>query len=161
MPADDHALLAMTLIETRKTMVLATCCNDRPWTAPVYYVYMRPDFCFFSSPRSRHIADLRDGGKVAASIFADSDQWEAIEGLQMTGQVTEIRRRPAQLNATARYLVKFPFTRDFLSGGGKKIAAGRDRVRLYGFTPRQMHYVNNRLGFGHRVSITPPVPHRR
>ncbi len=158
MNADDDTQSALTLIKNQKTMVLATCQQTRPWSAPVYYVYVPPGFFFFSSRRSRHIRQAQPHQRIAAAIFCDDEQWQNIQGVQMTGHVQQIQASSDLMGITGRYLAKFPFARRFLSDGGKKILDMRDNVRLYGFYPLEIHYVNNRMEFGRRVlleSLTP------
>ena len=147
---------AFTLIKTQRTMVLATQENNVPWTAPVYYVYAKPKFYFFSSPKARHIRQAGPKRMVAASIFIDSDQWQEIQGLQMCGALLEVKKSTERLKAVARFLIKFPFAKPFLQPEtGKQIGAPRvgEKVRLYAFIPREAHIVNNRIGFGKRLSI--------
>ena len=137
-------------------MVLATEEERVPWTAPVYYVYTQPNFYFFSSPKSRHIRQAGRGKAVAASIFSDSDQWQQIQGLQMTGTLTEVKKSAERIKASAKFLVKFPFAKPFLQSDQSHQAKApnvADRVKLYTFIPEASFYVNNRLGFGNRLPI--------
>lgn len=138
-------------------MVLATEENNVPWTAPVYYVYLRPNFYFFSSPKARHIRQAAPDKMAAASIFIDSDRWQEIQGLQMNGSVSEVKKRSERMRAAARFLVKFPFARPFLhpdEAEPKATPSVAEKVRLYAFIPTEIHYVNNRLGFGKRFPVS-------
>ncbi len=81
--------LVVELLRSNRTMVLATA-DPEPWTAPVYYIYMRRRFYFFSSPRSRHITALEKVALCGASIYRDSDDWRDIEGVQMDGRVQQL-----------------------------------------------------------------------
>ncbi len=153
MSIEELSISALTLIEAQKTMVLATCRDGRPWTAPVYYVYLRPDYFFFSSPRSRHSRDARDHGPASAAIFRDGDRWQSLNGLQMLGRIQEVRHPATRLKITGSYLAKFPFARELLSAGAGKFLDLRKRVRLYGFTPQEVHYVDNGTEFGRRTLL--------
>ncbi len=153
---DEICRIARCLIDARRTMVLATQDRNVPWTAPVYYVYGEPHFYFFSSPRARHIRQAGPGKAVAASIFADSDQWLDIQGLQMSGALLEVKKRTERLKAIARFLIKFPFAKPFLQPEAKKLKgtpAIGEKVRLYAFTPQEIHLVNNRMAFGKRLPV--------
>ncbi len=154
---DAHSLRkeALSLIGRQRTMVLATTKANLSWAAPVYYVYSRGGFYFFSSPGSRHIADALAGEMSAATIFRDSDQWEQIQGLQMSGRVDEVRKRSRQLSITGRYILKFPFAKPFLQTDDKvKTALNVSaKVRLYVFIPQAVFYLNNRHGFGQRLAV--------
>lgn len=147
---------ACSLINAQRTMVLATEDNRGPWAAPVYYVYSEPCFCFFSSPNARHIQQIASDSVVAAAIFADSDHWQEIRGLQMSGFMREISKRTEQLKSIARFLLKYPFAKPFLQPSTPETTgapAVGDKVRLYAFTPKETYYVNNSLGFGKRFPV--------
>jgi len=157
-PVDSGPVIqkALELIHRQRTMVLATSRDDAPWTAPVYFVYNSPGFYFFSSPAARHINQAQEGRPTAASIFCDSDSWEKIQGLQMTGKIQKVGQKAEQIKALGRYLLKFPLAKSFLQPTDSthaEDASVRHKVRLYVFQPAAIFYMNNRLGFGHRTSI--------
>jgi uncharacterized protein YhbP (UPF0306 family) len=152
----NHRAQVQALIAECRTMVLATCAEQTPWAAPVYYVYRAPGFYFFSSPRARHIQQGLSDRLTAAAVFADSLQWEEIQGIQMTGALQEVARLSEQASAVGRFLWKFPFARPFLQGGAQETGGPPklgDKVRLYRFVPHEVHFTNNRLGFGQRIPI--------
>lgn len=146
--------IALDLIETRRTMVLATAdAQAGPWAAPVYFVYAAPDFYFFSSPDARHITDGGHHQTTAAAIFADSDRWDRIRGLQMTGTLAPVTGA-AKVRATAAYLARFPFAAPLLkkpaaAGGAVKTLAS---ASLYRFRPSQVFVMDNRFGLGSRFA---------
>lgn len=144
---------ALDLLERQKTLVLAVSAGNQPWVAPVYYVYEPPGIYFFSSPRSKHIQTLADCPLTAGAIYADSERWQDIHGLQMIGQVEEVQGKLERLNITARYLAKFPLARDMFDAGTDGIKALGPKVGLYVFWPTEIHCTNNSLGFGRRVRI--------
>jgi uncharacterized protein YhbP (UPF0306 family) len=144
---------ALDLLERQKTLVLAVSAGNRPWLAPVYYVYESPGIYFFSRPRSKHIQALRDCPLTAGAIYADSHRWQDIHGLQMIGQVEEVQGKLERLNITTRYLVKFPLARDMLASGTDRIRDLSPKVGLYVFWPTEIHCTNNSLEFGRRVQI--------
>lgn len=148
---------ACTLIHSRRTMVLATQNDQGPWATPVYYVYIEPSFCFFSSPNARHIQQIKPDDLVAAAIFADSDQWQEIQGLQMSGYLREISKRTDQLKSIGRFLARFPFAVPFLRPSKSEPAEAApevaEKVRIYAFTPQESFYVNNHLAFGKRLPV--------
>ena len=152
----NHRDQVQALIAECRTMVLATCAEHMPWAAPVYYVYRTPGFYFFSSPRAQHIQQgLRDHF-TAVAIFSDSAQWEEIRGIQMTGRLQETRLSE-QASIVGRFLWKFPFARPFLQSGAQETGGPPklgDKVRLYCFVPHEIHFTNNRLGFGRRIPVT-------
>ncbi len=151
---------ALKLIRTCRSMVLATSHENVPWAAPVYFVYNEPGFYFFSSPSARHIVQSMDN-EVSVAIFSDSARWEQIQGLQMLGRVEIVKNKAKLIKIGARFVLKFPFAEPFLASGRRKADSNSgnlppeigDRVRLYGFYPTQIFYVNNRFGFGKRVPV--------
>ncbi len=148
--------LAVGLIELRRAMTLATA-GDGPWAAPVYYLFRSGRFYFISSPRSRHIAELGPGGRCAAAIYHESDDWREIEGLQMDGRVAAVGLGAEAAEAFAGYVARFPTVRGFFDGPfdlGDLL--DKFRSRLYAFEPERVFYLNNRAGFGKRIEIRLP-----
>jgi uncharacterized protein YhbP (UPF0306 family) len=144
---------AMALIRRRRTMVLATSKEDRPWSAPVYYVYFAPGFYFFSSPRSLHVEQMLGSDPTAASIFADGELLNELEGIQMSGRIEHITKSLLKLSVTSRYLIKFPLAKPLLSGMRTAPRDLRNRVELYAFIPDTLYYMNHQMGFDRRTAI--------
>jgi uncharacterized protein len=144
---------ALSLLRNEKTMVLAVRDGTGPWAAPVYYLYAPPGIYFYSSPRSKHIQALRDCSQAAGAIFADGDQWQDIQGLQMVGTVEQVQSRMQRMAITTRYLAKFPLARQMLMAGAQQSESFEARVGLYVFRPLEIHCTCNRESFGRRVPI--------
>ena len=140
-------------------MVLATNMDNQPWAAPVYYLYFSRNFYFFSSPRSLHSQHIRSCDIAAATIHADGDRLEQLEGIQMSGRVRQIDKPFEKLSVTARYLIKFPVARPLLSGMKTAAPDLRTKVNLYAFIPDRLYYMNHQMGFGSRtaVDLTPSI----
>jgi len=156
-PETDHRAQVQALIAEGRTMVLSTCTEQAPWIAPVYYVYHAPGFYFFSSPRARHILQGLSSRYAAAAIFADSAQWEEIQGIQMAGALQEVTRLSEQAGMVGRFLWNFPFARPFLQSDSQAADGPPqlgDKVRIYRFVPHEIHFTNNRSGFGRRIPVT-------
>lgn len=160
-PQDNACRLALALIKRQRTMVLATSRDDRPWSAPVYYLYFASGFYFFSSPRALHIQHMRASDLAAASIHADGERLEQLEGIQMSGHIEPIDQPLLKMSVTGRYLIKFPMARPFLSNGLSTARDRLNRVRLYAFVPHTAYYMNHRTGFGVRtaVDLSPAIRH--
>lgn len=144
---------AMELIDSQRTLVLSTSYQNRPWAAPVYYVYKTPAFFFFSSPHSKHVEQALKNSVTSAALFSDADQWEHIEGIQMVGRINSVRKKLELLKVTTSYVYKFPMARNLLTG---KEETGPDlsaKVRLYAFFPDRIFYMNNQIGFGERREL--------
>ena len=150
--------LARDLIATCRTLCLATAHNDGPWTAPVYYVTTPSGFCFFSSPGSRHIKEALAAKQAAGSIYAESDSWENLRGLQMAGIVAAVRAGPRAAAILTAYLARFPFVKNMTGVAGRMGPAdffNLFRVKLYVFRPETILYMDNGIAFGFRQSISP------
>ncbi len=145
---------AMALIDRQKTLVLATSDRNHPWAAPVYYVHIVPDFYFFSSPRSKHIAQALANNANSAALFSDADRWQQIEGIQMVGRIRTVRRKIERLKVTTHYLKKFPMARSLLTGKENRELCFGATVSLYAFQPERVYYMNNQLGLGTRMELT-------
>ena len=144
---------ALALIARQKTMTLATSESNRPWAAPVYYVFMAPTFYFFSSPSSKHVQQALANQQTAAALFSDGDRLEQLQGLQMAGRIVAVKKKIEHIKITASYLKKFPLARKLLTG---KDESGLDliaKVSLYAYHPVKIYYMNHLTGFGSRVEL--------
>ena len=151
-----HAL-ATELIESQSTMALATAGNGEAWAAPVYYVFYKGGFYFFSAPDSRHIMESMENAQASATIYPFVSSWKEIRGIQMSGSIEAVSVSLEAIAAVRAYLKKFPFTGDFFSSHEDLDLAAfakRFNVKLYRFKPNLIFYVDNGIRFGFRESIT-------
>jgi uncharacterized protein YhbP (UPF0306 family) len=149
---------ALDLIESECTLTLSTAGADGPWSAPVYYVFSNSIFYFFSSPSSRHIQHALNSGHAAASLYHQSDAWQTIRGLQMTGTIEQVRSIGTAAKVIPFYLKRYPFTLNFFPEGSAPDLGAfskRFKAKLYAFTPSVVYYTDNRFGFGNRQRIEP------
>ena len=154
--SEDGREAALDLIQAGSTLTLATADESGPWSAPVYYIYLDSRYYFFSSPQSRHILQTMESGEAAASLFNQADSWQAIRGIQMKGTVDRVHSIRLSIKAIALYLKRFPFTREFFADDPNPdldAFFSRFKARLYAFTPTEVYYIDNRLGFGTRQRI--------
>lgn len=133
-------------------MVLATCMNQTPWAAPVYFVHVTPGFYFFSAPHAAHINQGLKGSSSAAAIYADGDRLEQIEGVQMTGHIAPVKKRRDQVKISAHFIAKLPLAKALLRDTGSALDLSR-KTKIYCFTPEKTFYMDNRAGFGRRFEI--------
>jgi uncharacterized protein YhbP (UPF0306 family) len=155
----DVALRAVDLINGQNTMTLATTDGESAWAAPVYYVYGRRAFYFFSDPGSRHIQEGLTAGESSAAIHAPSSEWRDICGVQMSGKIDRISLGREAASAFGAYLKKYPFCKEFFSPGSVlslETFIGQFKAKLYKFLPARVYYQDNRIKFGHRELVDLP-----
>ena len=155
----EVAQRAVDLINSQNTMTLATSNGESAWAAPVYYVYDRGVFYFFSDPESRHIQEGLTNQKSSAAIHAPSKEWQDICGIQMSGKIERIPLGREAASSFGAYLKKYPFCKDFFSSGSVlnlETFVGRFKAKMYKFLPTQVYYQDNRIKFGHREMVGLP-----
>ena len=146
--------LAEALISQQSTMTLATAKDSVAWAAPVYYVFFRAAFYFFSDPKSRHILESTESEKASAAIYPSVFEWREIRGIQMSGTIRQVPAGLEAIQAIRAYLKKFPFTKEFFDSDqtlNLETFIKRFRVKLYKFTPTLVYYLDNRIRFGFRA----------
>lgn len=137
-------------------MTLGTAAGDAPWTAAVFYASDDLRLYFFSDPKSRHCANIRQNPAASAAIHRNYNDWREIRGLQMEGRVEELPALeiPAAMNV---YVGKFPFVKEFLTPQGLFQIGGRMiGARFYKFAPARVFLLDNSRGFGHREEFVVP-----
>ena len=155
--ARELTRLARQLVSAQNTLTLATAEGGEAWAAPVYYVYEKSTFYFLSSPKSRHISEAIRNDQAAAAIHAAASTWKEIRGLQMTGRIKAVKPGLEAVQVLRAYLKKYPFTTDFFKD--KKLPdldsfAERFGVKLYGFIPSLVYYLDNQIRFAFREEVT-------
>lgn len=148
--------LVLALINTQSTMALATAKDNHAWAAPVYFVYHRAAFYFFSSSDSRHISEALDSGQASATIYPVVDTWQDIKGIQMSGKIRPAGKGLKALQALHAYTVKFPFVKSFFKPGqalNLENFAKQFRVGFYHFAPDLVYYLDNQIEFGFREAV--------
>ncbi len=128
------------------TLTLATLAEDgRPQAAPLFYAEMADlSLIFISEQKVRHSQNVARNSRVAATIYADGQQWQTIRGLQLEGICTALSGQAAEA-ARAVYLSKYPFI------AGVAILAGMlQKVTFYQITPTWLRLIDNSQGFGHK-----------
>ena len=148
--------LSGNLIEGQSTMTLATARGNAAWAAPVYYVFCRSAFYFFSDPGSRHIQESLANCQASAAIHSAASSWEEIRGVQMSGSIDMVSGKLEAVQTIGKYLKKFGFAQDFFSKDQAMdldAFAERFNVRLYKFKPALIYYLDNSIRFGFREAI--------
>src|ERR671910_2398558 len=84
---DDLKQQVTHYLRAHNTMTLATCANEVPWAATVFYASEEWKLYFFSVPQSRHCQNLAANPRVAVTIQEDYKDWREIKGIQLEGTV--------------------------------------------------------------------------
>ena len=149
--------MARRLVDAQNTLTLATAEGDTAWAAPVYYVFVKATFYFLSGPNSRHITEALRNGQASGAVHAAASTWKEIKGLQMTGRIRAIKPGLEAVQVLRAYLKKYPFTTDFFKENvplDLDIFTERFGVKLYGFIPSLVYYLDNHIRFAFREEVT-------
>ena len=149
--------MARQLVAEQNTLTLATACGDTAWAAPVYYVFVKSTFYFLSGPNSRHITEALGNDQASAAVHAAASTWKEIKGLQMTGRIRAVKPGLEAARVLRAYLKKYPFTIDFFKDNvplDLNTFAERFGVKLYGFSPSLVYYLDNQIRFAFREEVT-------
>jgi uncharacterized protein YhbP (UPF0306 family) len=155
--AQTLTALARQLVAEQNTLTLATAEDGVAWAAPVYYAYEESTFYFLSSPKSRHITEALRNDQASAAIHAAASTWKEIRGLQMSGRIKAVKPGLEAVQVLRAYLKKYPFTTDFFKENqlpDLDSFAERFGVRLYGFIPTLVYYLDNQIRFAFREEVT-------
>lgn len=151
----DLQCKVLDYLATHNVMTLATQGEAGVWAAAVFYV--NDDFLlyFLSSTTTRHAKDLALKPDVAATIQEDYKSWPEIKGIQLEGQV-RLLSGMEKAKAIARYGSKYPLVRD-LGNAPVQIAKAFAKVNWYCLDPKQLYFIDNSQGFGHRDVVPLPL----
>ena len=152
----DIKQAAEELIRKLHIMTLATAGEGGPWAAPVYYLFHGGGFYFFSNPRSRHISDVFQSGRAAASIHDNSEGWADIRGVQMEGRIDEPGGSVESIKACFLYVKRFSFIKELVgrdSGLEIEKLEKAFNARWYRFLPERALYMDNSIEFGFRERV--------
>lgn len=128
------------------TLTLATLAEDgRPQAAPIFFAEMADlSLIFISEQKVRHSQNVARDGRVAATIYADGQQWQTIQGLQVEGTCAALSGEEAEV-ARAIYLAKYPFIAE-----DKFLAGMLSQITFYKISPIWLRLIDNTQGFGHK-----------
>lgn len=128
-------------------MTLATQGDEGPWAAAVFYVPVGDDLVFLSSPSSRHCRNLAQQPRCAATIQSEYEDWRAVQGIQMVGEVSELIGGERSF-AQGLYAERFPVVQP--ANAPPVLLAALARVRWYRLRISSLYFIDNSRGFGLR-----------
>jgi len=148
-----------SLLKECNVMSLATCDDNTPWAASVFFVADDVfNLYFISGQSSRHSQNGATNSRIAVTINKDHSDWFTISGLQIEGSVSvsPVQERERVL---ALYLHKFSSLsrlRDNPSNEQEKLIVDRLMASdFYCLTPRKIRLIDNSMGFGFKAEIKP------
>ena len=147
-----------TFLAHHNTMTLATVdAAGAPHAAAVFYAADEAlNLIFVSSPNSRHSLNLAHQPRVAATVQADNQAWQAIRGLQIEGTAQMIESAAELARAAWVYAGRFEFLRGLLggdNGGPAELRGPLASSRFYVLRPSWIRLIDNTLGFGHKEEL--------
>jgi uncharacterized protein len=146
-------------LREHNSATLATCGEEGPWSAAVFYAHDAGfSLYFLTDPATHHGQDLAHNHMLAAAVHEDYRDWRQIRGIQLVGSASPVTGVRDQARAWALYLGKFPFVKDFLGAPGEFVDAysGKmGKVRFYRLSPSRIWYTDNQKHFGRRDILEP------
>lgn len=141
------------------TLTLATCNDASPWAATVFFAADNDfNLYFVSDHRTQHGRDMAVNQKVAATVNPDCNNWHAVAGLQIRGNVSIVEGLE-RAKALALYFKKFPqIDMLFAAPQGEHEATIVKRLKaanFYKITPELIRVIDNAKGFGYRYEFAP------
>jgi uncharacterized protein YhbP (UPF0306 family) len=139
-------------LASHTTLTLATIAGDgRPQAAPLFYAEMDDlSLIFISEKKVRHSHNIARDHRVAATIYADGQQWQSIQGLQLEGVCTVLSGRATRAARTL-YLAKYPFIEQ-----NKLLKLMLYKVTFYRIIPTWLRLIDNTRGFGYKEELRLP-----
>ena len=141
-------------LQTHNTMTLATCANDVPWAATVFYASEEWKLYFFSAPQSRHCQNLAVNARVAVTVQEDYKDWRRIKGIQSEGKALLVDSTLEKTKAMAVYARKYPeVIKLFTTPGSGVFYQAFLKVKFYCVVPEKIYFIDNEQGFGKRQEL--------
>ena len=101
-------------IQEHHVMTLATNNGEQPYCASVFYAFAPEggDFIFLSDRATRHGWEMAANPLAAAAIHTETLEVSAIQGVQITGTITELSLDGEGDEYRELYYNAFPFARN-------------------------------------------------
>jgi len=131
--------IILEFLKKHHVLTLATAINNEPWCANCFYSFLKDEMIlvFTSDEKTKHIQDALQNNIVAGSIVLETYVVGKIQGIQLTGILTESSGELGSKEQIS-YLKRFPF-------------AVLSNTKLWLFTIKTVKMTDNRLGFGKKL----------
>ena len=111
---------------------------------------------FLSSDKTQHISNIQTDENVAITVYKDVEDWQSIQGLQGSGQVSEVASSDRD-KILADYIKKYVFLDELLQNPKdeqeKKIAEQFTNIGLYVYKPNFFRIIDNSISFGFKQEL--------
>ncbi len=126
-------------IREHHVLTIASCMDNRPWTANCFYVYMEDENCFVftTDDDTRHGKEFAANPLVAGSVVLETDVIGKIRGLQFEGRASKPDEAFLK-KAKKAYLKRFP-------------VAMLMKTNIWVVRVSHAKLTDNRLGFGKKL----------
>jgi len=152
--AEELKRQILQYLQAHNTMTLATCADNVPWAATVFYASDDLSLYFFSAPESRHCENLAVNSKVAVTVQEDYQDWRQIKGVQLEGKVALVDSVIEKAKALAVYARKYPdVIRLFTDPASGVFYRAFLKVKFYRVSPERVFFIDNAQGFGKRQEL--------
>ena len=149
--ADALKQQILDYLHAHNTMTLATCADEVPWAATVFYASDGFELYFFSSPDSRHGQNLSVNPRVAVTIQEDYKDWRSIQGIQLEGRAVLVDGVLEKAKAMAIYARKYAdIVKLFTDPASGVFYKAFLKVKFYRVEPKRLFFIDNQQGFGQR-----------
>ena len=120
-------------------LTLATSKDNTPYCSNAFYVFdeQNKSLIFSSDTTTKHAQDFITNPKVAASIALETKIVKKIQGVQLLGDIIELKGDDLE-KAAKQYLKAFPYARLM-------------KLHLWELRLTFLKMTNNKLGFGKKL----------
>tara|TARA_Y100000588_G_scaffold265365_1_gene280137 strand:+ start:404 stop:919 length:516 start_codon:yes stop_codon:yes gene_type:complete len=153
----DIILRVQEFLSNHNTVSIASKDNESVWAATVFYIAdSEMNLYFLSSHKTQHIGNIQTDENVAITVYKDVEDWQSIQGLQGSGQVSEVRSSDRD-KILADYIKKYTFLDELLQNPKdeqeKKIAEQFSSIGLYVYKPNFFRIIDNSISFGFKQEL--------
>ncbi|MCH2478832.1 MAG: pyridoxamine 5'-phosphate oxidase family protein [Gammaproteobacteria bacterium] len=153
----DIILRVQEFLNNHNTVSIASKNNESVWAATVFYISDTDmNLYFLSSDKTQHIGNIQTDENVAITVYKDVEDWQSIQGLQGTGQISEVGSSDRD-KILADYIKKYVFLDELLQNPKddqeKKIAEQFTNIGLYVYKPNFFRIIDNSISFGFKQEL--------
>jgi len=146
-----------TFLDAHHVMTLATGAGGLVHAASLMYAREGVALYWTSDPTTRHSRELEANPRVEATIAPDYTDFRAIRGLQIAGRAVRLDAEHDVARARSLMAARYAFLAE-LAQGPEALRAAWAKAGFYVLRPERITLIDNTLGFGHKETMTIPLP---